>query len=487
MGMWVLAFVSAVMAAEPTYEPLTFTRLMIETGDEELLGITGEGLRLDMLEILRDEGLNVKGGGDERVLFDRDNSDEARFLLGGAIEELRIDEGPKLISVELAISWQLFDTVEDGVVYTATTRGFLQYDKAEVSSDRIGKDLLEATVKRLTARERFLLVLQGQQAESAVQRDEPVTLQACPDAPGGVEGTLAATWVIRQGSSGGSAVMLSPDGYLLTAAHVVTPGARLTARSQDGEPVPATLLLRDSVQDVALLRIEGEGLACLPPVGAELKQGDPLLVAGAPLGDVLDFSVSRGIVSGFREFNGRRYVQTDTSINPGNSGGPMVDEEGQLVGIASWKLSGEGLEGLGFGVPVEVALDTLQISLGAETDESLGPMSASDTGYPIKDYNDTPTITEEWIGARDEIYTAERIELRNERLLRRQKAGYPLAIAGASVVAGSWLYARTRQQTTTAAWENTTLVNQVGWATTITGGVFIISPALYGLGLQGTF
>ncbi|MCB0770782.1 MAG: trypsin-like peptidase domain-containing protein, partial [Flavobacteriales bacterium] len=72
-------------------------------------------------------------------------------------------------------------------------------------------------------------------------------------------------------------------------------------------------------------------------------------------------SVSRGVLSGKREIEGRTYIQTDVTINPGNSGGPLIDETGAVVGIATMKISGRGLEGLGFGVPISVALEMLNI------------------------------------------------------------------------------------------------------------------------------
>lgn len=74
--------------------------------------------------------------------------------------------------------------------------------------------------------------------------------------------------------------------------------------------------------------------------------------------------MSRGILSGKREFEGRHYLQTDVSINPGNSGGPLIDETGRVVGVATMKLSGKGLEGLGFGVPISAAIEMLNIQFG---------------------------------------------------------------------------------------------------------------------------
>jgi len=480
--------IGASLAAAPDYEALTFTRLVLEGEDEQLLGITGEGLRLEMLDILRDQGLNVKGGGDERLLFDRDRSDEARFLLGGTMESLEIDEYDDTISLELTISWQIFDSVRDTVIYTTTTRGFIQQDydvdddDDDDGDDDAGQLLLVASVERLMVRENFLLTLQGEPAASAAT-PEPSVLARCTDPPSGVEGSLAATWVLRQGTRSGSAVMLSPDGYLLTAAHVVSPGEPLAAHNNQGERHEAEILLRDEVQDVALVHVPATAQPCLAPVPEQGSVGDALLVVGAPLGEALEFSVSRGIISGFRDFDGRRYLQTDTSINPGNSGGPMVDEAGQLAGIASWKVAGEGLEGLGFGVPVDVALSTLAVELGEQTAMSLTPLAVDHDAGPRSDPDDEPTITDAWRDA--QALSAKAARQTRARALR--PAGLLLLGAGSATVAGTWVYAQTRDSTTRDAWQDITLINQVGWVVAGMGGAVTLAPALYGVSIQGSF
>ena len=80
--------------------------------------------------------------------------------------------------------------------------------------------------------------------------------------------------------------------------------------------------------------------------------GDPVLAVGAPLG--LAGSVTSGLVSAFRTEDGVEYMQFDAPISPGNSGGPIVDADGQVVGVAVGKYVGGGAEGLGFAIPTDV-------------------------------------------------------------------------------------------------------------------------------------
>ncbi len=94
---------------------------------------------------------------------------------------------------------------------------------------------------------------------------------------------------------------------------------------------------------------------------------------GSPTGDALAFSVSRDIVSGPRTIEGDSFVQTDASLSPGDSGGPLVDADGRVVALVSCKVTGEGVEGLGFGVPSATALDALGVEFGENKSVLLVP------------------------------------------------------------------------------------------------------------------
>src|SRR5262249_30636198 len=96
-----------------------------------------------------------------------------------------------------------------------------------------------------------------------------------------------------------------------------------------------------------------------------------LYAIGSPASEKLAFSLTRGIISGVRDFDGIPFLQTDASINRGNSGGPMVDHHGRVLALTSWKITGEALQGLAFGVPIEDALRALGLTFGEQTDTAL--------------------------------------------------------------------------------------------------------------------
>lgn len=180
-----------------------------------------------------------------------------------------------------------------------------------------------------------------------------------------VEKTLAALpstgWVSARGL--GSGTIVSSDGSVLTAAHVVQAADRVGVELQDGRVFPARVVASSPRSDVALLRMESPPPDLVPaPLGNSdsVMTGDEIVVIGAPFG--LGSSLSVGHVSGRlmprQTVSGvpLEFIQTDAHISRGNSGGPMFNLRGEVVGIVSWMLTESGgYEGLGFAVSVNVA------------------------------------------------------------------------------------------------------------------------------------
>lgn len=158
----------------------------------------------------------------------------------------------------------------------------------------------------------------------------------------------------------GSGFIVSPDGVLLTNAHVVRNAKTVTVKLADRREFEARVLGVDPATDVAVLKIEASGL---PTVSlgdpSRLAVGDYVLAIGSPYG--FEQSASSGIVSATgRSLPGDSYVpfiQTDVAVNPGNSGGPLFDSQGQVIGINSqiWSRTG-GYQGLSFAIPIDVAV-----------------------------------------------------------------------------------------------------------------------------------
>ena len=180
-------------------------------------------------------------------------------------------------------------------------------------------------------------------------------------------------------SSGGvgSGFVLNGEGEIATNAHVVTTGEVPDLRQArtvyvefaDGNQVEAKVRGYDPEADIALLEVDPEGLTLRPlPLGNSdaVEVGTPVAAIGSPFSERQSLSV--GVVSavdrsisGLTAFQIAGAIQTDAAINPGNSGGPLVDEDGQVIGINQQiKTSSGGGEGVGFAVPVDVARRSLE-------------------------------------------------------------------------------------------------------------------------------
>lgn len=157
----------------------------------------------------------------------------------------------------------------------------------------------------------------------------------------------------------GSGFIISPDGLILTNAHVVRDAKDVTVKLTDRREFDARVLGADPKTDVAVLRIKARDLPTVPLGSArDLKVGEWVLAIGSPFG--FENSVTAGVVSAkgrsLPDDNFVPFIQTDVAVNPGNSGGPLFNTRGEVVGINSqiYTRTG-GYQGLSFAIPIEVA------------------------------------------------------------------------------------------------------------------------------------
>ncbi len=170
-------------------------------------------------------------------------------------------------------------------------------------------------------------------------------------------------------SSYGSGFVISKDGYIVTNNHVIEGAQRYTVVMNDGEEIRAELIGSDSYSDIAVLKIATDRDLTVAPIGDsdKVRVGELAVAIGSPLGQSLGGSVTVGYISAVnREVEGSMYLQTDAAINPGNSGGPLVNSEGEVIGINALKSYLAGIdesgipistEGIGFAIPINEAID----------------------------------------------------------------------------------------------------------------------------------
>lgn len=182
---------------------------------------------------------------------------------------------------------------------------------------------------------------------------------------GGMGGQGGAP-VKREGASLGSGFLISPDGYVVTNNHVISPGARgatvdsITVTLSNNKEYVAKVIGKDLDSDLALLKIDAAGLPFVKwGDSAKARVGDWVVAVGEPFG--LGGTVTAGIISAINRVTGQggaydRFIQTDASINQGNSGGPMFDLNGNVIGVNSQIFSQSGGNiGIGFAIPAATA------------------------------------------------------------------------------------------------------------------------------------
>lgn len=167
----------------------------------------------------------------------------------------------------------------------------------------------------------------------------------------------------------GSGFIINEDGDILTNYHVVEGAQEVTVTLSTGKEVKAKVVNYDQTQDIAMIRLEGDVKV---PAVAELgnsdtvKPGEEVIAIGTPLSKDFAQTVTKGVVSAVGRTvttdNGKQVnlIQTDAAINQGNSGGPLVNAQGQVIGINTLKLAG-GAEGIGFAIPINEVKSKLDV------------------------------------------------------------------------------------------------------------------------------
>ncbi len=173
----------------------------------------------------------------------------------------------------------------------------------------------------------------------------------------------------QQIASEGSGVIYKKDdkdAYLVTNTHVINGASKVDIRLADGTKVPGEIVGSDTFSDIAVVKIPSEKVPTVAEFGdsSQLSVGETAIAIGSPLGSEYANTVTQGIISSLnrnvslKSEDGQaistKAIQTDTAINPGNSGGPLVNIQGQVIGITSSKIASNGgtsVEGLGFAIP----------------------------------------------------------------------------------------------------------------------------------------
>ena len=182
----------------------------------------------------------------------------------------------------------------------------------------------------------------------------------------------------EQVNSEGSGVIYKKEGesaYLVTNTQVINGDKKVDVRLTDGTKVPGEIVGSDTYSDIAVVKISSEKVSTVAEFGdsSQLSVGETAIAIGSPLGSEYANTVTQGIVSSLNRHvslkseDGQAIstnaIQTDTAINPGNSGGPLINIQGQVIGITSSKIASNGgtsVEGLGFAIPANDVINIIK-------------------------------------------------------------------------------------------------------------------------------
>lgn len=371
-------------------------------------GYGSDEFRVRASELMRFLGYNVLGG--RPSLFEEDEGPKATCQIGATIIDIKLNTFDKLAGnyqeAVVHVDWQLYNALKREVIYVASTKGYARTES--MALDGVFP-AFENALENLLAEPVFRDHLKNKQrhrpqqaslnfAGDTVAADQTEVLptakapdtsaQSIPDGPTAkeppadpsrltitlapprtlslpdhLEEAIESTVMVRVGSTLGAGVVISPDGYVITAAHVVRSVEDAELVFKRGLALTAEVVARDDQQDLALLKLPGRGYSCLSMAEqGSIVPGISVFGVGTPYSEDFAFSVTQGVISGHRMLEGLVYLQTDAALSPGYSGGPLLNNDGQIVAIISWKIVRTDTEGIAFCVPVQLIEERLGVT-----------------------------------------------------------------------------------------------------------------------------
>ncbi|MEE8333537.1 MAG: S1C family serine protease [Alphaproteobacteria bacterium] len=330
-------------------------------------------------ETLSARGLNVAG--DPKDLFRRDKAaTSAEYMVGARITEMRGNfchlhhwwDGQPLPEFSgdmfLDVDWTIFSNVIKRKVLSVRTQGYYKLKKPRKGGLAIiFNQTFASATEKLLASQGFVDIALGKKREEATPNEGPVrvflTRPLSKRKLARRIGTiLPAVVTVRVGRGHGSGFVISEDGLVLTNYHVVGTAKRVAIVLENGVEVAAKVLARHEVRDVALIKMPLRVPSFLP-LRTELPGLlEKVFVIGSPLSEGLKSTITQGVVSAVRQRarSGLVFIQSDVAISGGNSGGPMLDENGNVIGITVSGHTGDA-QNLNYFIPIGEALKALNL------------------------------------------------------------------------------------------------------------------------------
>jgi serine protease Do len=385
------------LQASENSKPIQFKKIVVKLKRGEHIGALQAGLLC-----LPQGNLNWKGGqvsidsdeftevfkeelekysfrtvGDTNALFEDPSTWKSEILIAGLIKEMKANicypnagfgnfsysKGEAYIKVE----WQIYSKLDRAVVHNVTTEGTGLNDEAMSGGDTLAiLNAFTQASRNLLADARFRqIVSRGGETirEPSLRSGDMVVIS--PDISKSV-GNKPEEWpdavvTVFAGTGHGSGFVVS-DKLILTNHHVVGEADSVTVKFGNGLQLVGKVVASNSGRDVAVVKVDAtlpkyfRVSRVAPPIGSEVY------ALGSPLDEKFHSTITRGIISGYREEQKKTLMQSDVNVRPGSSGGPLVDKNGVVVGIAvSGIIIDNAPQGINFFIPIDDAFKTLGV------------------------------------------------------------------------------------------------------------------------------
>ncbi|WKK73611.2 trypsin-like peptidase domain-containing protein [Marivirga salinae] len=275
--------------------------------------------------------------------------------------------------VDLNIEWEILDIYKE-TIYTQTTEvtsgefaALGKSDSKEIDALRLAvDDGVELGLIKFINSEKVQEALMDKSFEEESNSFEELSIKNNNNYVSNLNEAVQSSVTIKHDKSHGSGFVIGSDGYILTNYHVInTANENSRVVFNDKSEYEFEVVRSSKLYDLALVKVEKTNLM---PFKMNMDKNIPIATdiyaVGTPTAQDLSQTVSKGIISGLRDYvNGSKLIQTDASINGGNSGGALATKNGLVFGVVSAKLKGIGIEGVAFGIPAYEVTDKLKLNI----------------------------------------------------------------------------------------------------------------------------
>ena len=326
---------------------------------------------------LEKAGYKVVTPGEDN-LFDPEAASAADYEAAAVIKSMNIDgcigtlppfnsASPVRGDGSMTIDWQIYSPLQKQVVAHVSTAG-----KAHLANSipggqqRLLVDSFADNTATLAANADFRAAMTAPKALTAgfqmpAEQSKILLSGSLKTGPRKIADAVGSVVTIMNDIGSGSGVLVSSDGYILTDAHVVGDDKNARVRWSDGIETLGEVVRVSKNRDVALIKTNPRDRAPLAIKRGPVEPGQRVYAIGSPKGKDFQSTVSSGVISADRVFNGLRYIQSDTVVSHGSSGGPLLDESGAVIGLTDLGIQNDGPAGLNLFTPIGDAMDFLAL------------------------------------------------------------------------------------------------------------------------------